>query len=325
MKKINLLVIALLFGALSYANPVDVNTAQKVAGNFYASNHSAINPTLSVAYTEKDASGIPVYYVFNVNSTNGFIIVTADDAARPIIAYSDEGSFVIPTSNNNVSYWLGLYKKQVIAIRTHNIAATSGITDEWTSYTANTKRATHNATPIVVNPLVKSTWDQPSPYNAMCPGGSVTGCVATAMAQIMKYWSYPSVGIGSTCYYDEEPNYSENYGELCATFDTSHYVWSAMPSSVGRANNEVAKLMYDCGVSVNMDYTPTGSGAEVIGYAPSAYSSYTTYFGYDASTINEAIYNTSQASSFISLLQNELNNRRPVQFQGTDPSEGGHS
>jgi hypothetical protein len=146
------------------------------------------------------------------------------------------------------------------------------------------------------------------------------------MAQIMRYWGYPSIGTGSNCYDDAtSQGYSENYGELCATFDTSHYKWSAMPYTLGSNNAQIAKLMYDCGVSVDMDYTPTGSGAQVIGWGASAYNSYTAYFGYDASTINSANYSNSQQASFNSLLFNELNNRRPVQFQGTDPSEGGHS
>ena len=160
----------------------------------------------------------------------------------------------------------------------------------------------------------------------MCPGGSVTGCVATAMAQIMKYWAYPSIGMGSSCYFDETAyGYSMNYGQLCAEYDTSHYVWSAMPANLGKANDEVAKLMYDCGVSVAMDYTPTGSGATVFGWNPSAFNSYTAYFNYDPNTINTAVYDPNQQAAWIALLEKELHNRRPMQFQGSDVSAGGHS
>ena len=102
MKKINLLVIAFLFGAMAInANPVNVTVAQKVAANFYTSNFSGSNPSVSLAYTEKDASGVPVYYVFNINTTQGFVIVTAEDAAHPIIGYSNNGAFVMPAANNN--------------------------------------------------------------------------------------------------------------------------------------------------------------------------------------------------------------------------------
>lgn len=328
MKKIKLFAIIILCGAGAMkASPVDVNTAKKVAGNFYATCHSAAVASLSLAYTERDASGVPVYYVFNT-TVNGFVIVTADDAAHPIIGYSDEGAFVVPaSSNNNVSFWLQYRKNEIIAMRAHNVAATSAIKDEWTSYISGSNRTTHNIASSSVLPLCKSYWDQSPYYNAYCPGGSVTGCVATAMAQIMRYWSYPSVGTGSNCYDDATNHgYSENYGELCADFDTSHYVWSAMQlNPLGSNNNQIAKLMYDCGVSVDMDYTPTGSGAEVIGWGASAFNSYTQYFGYDVTTINSAMYSDYTDDSWIALLENELNYHRPMQFEGTDPNEGGHS
>jgi len=318
------------------ANPVLVNSAQKAALNFYTGKYGVANPTLSLAYTEKDANGVPVYYVFNVNSNKGFVIVTAEDAAHPIIGYSDEGPYVVPASNNNTSYWLQNRKKEVIALRTHSIAATSAINDEWTSYTSdattpNAKSATAH-TPTTtrdsVLPLCTTVWDQSPYYNADCPGGSVTGCVATAMAQIMKYWSYPAMGTGSVCYNDDSKvssNYSEDYGTLCADFDTSHYIWSAMPNKVTASTyKQVAELMYECGVSVNMDYSPSGSGSVLLGNYPSAYYSYTHFFGYDASTINQAYYSAYTEANWIALLENELNNKRVVEYGGVDATEGGH-
>lgn len=323
MKKIILFVILALFeiGTIK-ANPVDARIAQKAAQNFYASIHSAIVPDVSLAYTERDASGLPVYYVFNVNTpSKGFVIVAADDAAHPVIGYSDEGQFVIPASNNNLSFWLQQRKNEIVAIRAHQIVATSDITGEWASYTSNSKHAqAHNVSSAGIGPLCETYWDQSPYYNAYCPGGSVTGCVATAMAQILKYWKYPSIGMSSNCY-DDPP-----YGTLCADFDTSHYAWSEMQNTpLGDSNNQIAKLMYDCGVSVDMGYSPTGSGAEVMGGYPSAFNSYTEYFGYDASTINSAMYSDYTDTDWIALLENELNNHRPMQFQGFDINYGGHS
>ncbi len=331
MKKIKVLALSVLLGAgLAKANTVSVTVAQKVAENFYSIKYSAvISSNASLAYTERDANAVPVFYVFNVNNNKGFVIVTAEDAAHPIIGYSDEGAFIVPTTNNNVYFWLQNRKNEVIAMRTQNITASADISDEWTSYANNTKRAIHSVASgrDSVLPLCSTYWDQSPYYNAMCPGGSVTGCVATAMAQIMKYWKYPSIGTGSSCYYDQTNHgFSENYGQLCATYDTSHYIWSEMQNNpLGGPNAQIAKLMYDCGVSVDMDYTPTGSGAFVIGGAPSALNSYTAYFAYDASTINAQGYNSNQQASWIALLENELNNKRPMQFQGTDPTNGGHS
>jgi Peptidase C10 family/Spi protease inhibitor/Secretion system C-terminal sorting domain len=332
MRKIKFLIVAFLVGiASANANPVDVNSAQKVAENFYSSTHSSAASGISLAYTERDALGQAVYYVFDVTaSAKGFIIVAAEDAAHPIIGYSDEGAFVIPdaSNSNNIYFWLQKRKSEVIAMRTHNIAATSNITTEWSSYASNANHAIHAASALTsVGPLCKTYWNQSPYYNAYCPGGSVTGCVATAMAQILKYWAYPSVGIGSHCYSDNEASgFSENYGQLCAEFDTSHYIWSAMSiNPLADTNIQIAKLMYDCGVSVDMDYTPSGSGAQVMYGDPSAFYAFTTYFGYDANTINTEYYDPSMDSSWIALLENELNNNRPMQFQGFDPNEGGHS
>jgi len=333
MKKIKIAVLALFIGSgLVKANPVAIGTAQKVAENFYAAKYAGISPNATLAYTERDETAQPVYYVFNVNNNKGFVIVTAEDAAHPIIGYSDEGAFVAPTSDNNVYFWLQLRKKEVVALRSQNITATSDVNDEWDAYTSGsrTPRLAHSvaSSSDSVLPLVLTFWNQSPFYNDFCPGGSsksVTGCVATAMAQIMRYWSYPKTGTGSFCYDDAPPFYSESYGMLCESFDTVHYYWSDMPTRLARNNYEIAKLMYDCGVSVAMDYSPTGSGSFVIGGAPSAYNAYTAYFGYDANTINTANYNSGQQSSWISLLENELNNKRVMQFQGTDATYGGHS
>ncbi len=330
MKNVKVLVLAVLLGTgISKAAPVTVSVAQKAGQNFYAQK-SAATAALSLAYTETDANNLPVYYAFNINTNKGFVIVSAEDAAYPIIGYSDEGSFVAPVANNNVYYWLQLRKSEVAAIRTQNIAATADIANAWATYvTPNANHIlTHNAAVSrdSVLPLCRTYWDQAPYYNALCPGGSVTGCVATAMAQIMKYWSYPSTGISSSCY-DETTNrgYSENYGQLCASYDTSHYDWAAMPIELGKNNAQVAELMYDCGVSVDMDYSPSESGAQVIGGGASAYNSYTAYFGYDANLINSAFYQNYSQANWIALLESELNNKRPMQFEGTDPKQGGHS
>jgi len=142
----------------------------------------------------------------------------------------------------------------------------------------------------------------------------------------MKYWSYPSVGTGSTCYYDEVIyGYQQNYGELCETYDTCHYIWSAMPDNVTTTNYQVARLMYDCGVAVNMDYSTTESGAFVVSGPSNAMEAYITYFGYYQWSIKGVLENSYTTAQWISLIEGELNNSRPVQYQGTDATQGGHS
>jgi len=327
MKKIKLFVGALLIGTAALnANPVEVNTAQKVALNFYNQAYHLNVTDETLVFTERSSDGQPVYYVFNVDNNKGFVIVSAEDATIPVIGYSNEGPYVMPIAGNNVDFWMSNRKNEIIAIRTQNVKATLDITDKWTSYINNTPEKSAHNDMSSVNPLCKTTWDQPSPYNAMCPGGSLTGCVATTMAQIMKYWSYPSVGISSNCYLDTKiQGYKENYGLLCATFDTSHYSWANMPLNVTSPNKQVAKLMYDCGISVDMDYSPGASGAIVTGGNPSAEYSYYTYFGYNPYTIKGLNYSSYTEAAWQALLKTELNAGRPVQYMGTDPSLGGHS
>lgn len=320
MRKIKYLVAALLLGAVAVnANPVPLNTAKEVATNFYSQNYKTPVSAMTLAYAEYAPSGQAIYFVFNINNEGGFVIVSAEDAGLPIIGSSDKGHYVVPTTGNNVDFWMKLRKNEITAMRAKSIAATPEITTEWNNYINNITRDAHNVTSSVAQ-LCSTTWNQSPYYNEYCPGGSLTGCVATAMAQIMKYWNYPWKGTGVKYCYEDEKIYSfqENYGQLCFTPDTSKYDWDEMPNNVTTTNHEVAKLMYDCGVSVDMDYSPSGSGAIVVGGNPSALYSYTEYFNYNANTIDGIMQARYTKANWISTLETELNNKRPIQYQGED-------
>jgi PKD repeat protein len=335
MKKITLLLAAsVMFIAATQAKPVTLTVAKTVAQNFYTKTYDAPLSALSLAYTEKDANGLDVYYIFNVSNNGGFVIVSAEDAGKPIIGYSNEGSYITPVAGGNLDTWMQKRKKEIVSMRTTNLAPTIDITQEWNTYTNYTHQKNTNphkvtgAYPSSTAYLVQSTWDQSPNYNALCPGGSVTGCVATAMSQIMRYWSYPARGLGSSSYCDcTAGGYSENYGTLSANYSNTVYNWTNMPLSLTGANNDVATLMYDAGVSVQMDYAPTGSGAWVItADGPvCAESSYVKYFGYNPSTIYGFYDSTLTSTTLIDTLQNEINNGRPVEYAGWDPTAGGHT
>lgn len=329
MKRIRRVAVAfllLLLTAMINDKPVTQNTAATVAKNFYSRTYNSDAGTPALAYTEYSSDGQAVYYVFNIGSDNGFVIVSAEDAGPPIIGSSNTGHYVVPAVVNNIGFWMSRGKSEIVAMRASNIQATADISEEWNSYINNTPRNAHQAMSAVAPLLGNITWDQGPFYNAMCPGGSATGCVATGMAQIMKYWAYPSVGLGHTCYDDAPPTDAENYGNLCAEFDTSNYVWSAMPDILTSANSQIAKLMYDYGVSVNMNYTPSGSGSLLMGPPPSAQDSYVKYFNYDPSTISAQIQAMYTAADWITLIENELNNKRPfntkVMIQSTADIHG---
>ncbi len=329
MKKLKFLIFFLSLGVSSiYATPIPQQKAATVAGNYFIQAYHTTANTLTLAYTELDSNGQPIFYVFNVNGDKGFVIVSAEDAGFPIIGSSNEGGYVIPTANSNVAFWMNNRKNEIVSMRSTNLMATAEVTAEWSSYINNAPINNSHAALGAVGPLCSTLWDQSPYYNALCPHGSVTGCVATTMAQIMKYWSYPSVGYSFTCYYDETSyGFTENYGQLCANFDTSHYNWAAMPiGKVTSANPQVAELMYDCGVSVNMNYSPSSSGAYVLGQAPSAINAWTQYFGYYQFTLQGVLESKYNSTNWINLIENEFNHNRPVQYQGTDSAlQEGHS
>jgi len=330
MKKINYVFLSLLFltGVIN-ANPVTPQTAKTVATNFYSRNFKSVVPALTLSYTELGNNGQPVYYVFNVNTKDGFVIVAAEDAAHPILGYSNKGQYVIPDKNNNVGWWMNCRKQEIEYARTQNIAASSDITDEWTGYVNNTVRNTHNVMLTPVGPLSKSAWNQSPYYNDMCPGGSVTGCVATAMSQIMKYWAYPPHGHGYSGYWEKQADgFANSFGYLSADYDSSQYVWSAMDSAIYSTNPEVAKLMYDCGVGVDMDYAPGGSGAWVVDgdYPTCSQNSYVKYFGYNPATVKGVYEANYTYANWLVLIDNELTNHRLVQYVGNDSTaNAGHT
>ncbi len=317
------------FGAICLANTVPLETAKKVAVNFYTRQTGKAVKALTLVYT--GGRSVPLYYVFDAQTVatsgaNGFIIISAEDALPPVIGYSNQGTWVIPQPGTNIYYWMQKEEAEADYARRTNLKASAQVAAQWTSF--GTPAPVHNLkrpqTPPQVLPLCQSAWNQSPYYNALCPGGSVTGCVATAMAQIMRYWSYPPHGIDSSFYTETSP---ENYGLLKANYDTSAYLWNSMPYSINADNFQIANLMYDCGVSVNMSYDPNGSGAWVI-TADSricAQASYVNYFGYDANTIQGLKRKNYSDSAWMAMIKNELNNNRLIQYVGWDSVNGGHT
>ncbi|MHB8258840.1 MAG: C10 family peptidase [Bacteroidia bacterium] len=330
MKNVLIAAFVLVIGIhISKAKPVLPATAQKVAESFYKKSTKLQSVNLTLAYTEKSANGLPVYYAFNVNTNDGFVIVTADDAAHPIIGYSTKNKFVVPQAKSNIAGWLNKRKLEVEDIRIRNVVADKQIANEWAGNPPKSNnRLSSNASTASysIAPLCQTTWNQSPGYNDSCPGGSVTGCVATAMAQVMKYWNYPTTGTGSSSYCDcTSGGFSNQYGTLSANYGTTTYNWATMPLT--GSNTDVAQLMYDCGVSVDMDYSPNGSGAWVITADDSICSqrSYVKYFGYNPYTI-QGLYRTNFVDSvWTQMMINELINGRVVQYVGANSAGEGHT
>jgi hypothetical protein len=342
MKRILLFVLFIVgIVAISAAKEVKPETAQVVAKNMFQQvNKIKGCLNLQLVYTsttkislnlDKSSSDeVPLFYVFNAENNYGFIIVSGDDNAIPILGYAITGSFDYSNLPANFKKWIEGYKNQIRYIIINNVQATEEISNKWERLEAGQLLKTDKDV-SAVNPLLSVTWGQNPYVNDLCPYDNtynertVTGCPATAMAQIMKYWEYPVHGIGFHSY-----NHN-TYGTLSANFASTTYNWSSMPNSVNSTNNAVATLMYHCGVAVEMDYGvgSTGGSASyvIIDASPTPEQAceyaYTTYFGYDASLIQGLKRDNYTDNAWKQLLKNDLDAGRPIQYAGF--GAGGHT
>lgn len=308
-----LIVLTLLFGHLS-ATPVDLATAKK-AGAGYAqttfSSMSRTNEMLLVKATDD-------YYVFNVGAT-GFVIVSADDRFRPIVGYSEEGSFPVENPSPEMKYYLdNLSQGRQAALRA-NFTADPQVKEEWSRLLSGQTLPSRNGGAASFY-LMTTKWNQNAPYNKYAPGNSYAGCVATAMSQVMNYWKYPSHGWGQHSYY----HYA--WGELSVDFSEAEYDFENMPNSINNmsqpeAIDAIAKFMYHCGVAVDMDYSTDGSGA----YSQDVPDAVLKYFGYSNRC---RIYSRDayELADFHALLKDQLDLGWPCYYSGTDTNgQGGHA
>lgn len=308
-----------------YAGNVSIHKARIVATNYINylnSQHQAgINPDWnanSQPYVLIQ-EGNPVFYTFNTNP--GFIIISAEDAFTPVIGYSFEGSFDLERASENYRSFIDAYVEQILYIRHQGLTAEPDVAQEWQELSSDklpsswSDRDNRN-----VAPLLSSTWDQGSPYNMLCPedpagpgGHTWVGCVATAMAQIMYYWRYPATGEGSHCYMPW--NYS--YGTQCADFGNTEYAWDGMINSIDYSNAlPNAELQYHCAVSVDMGFSPDGSGAYSF-TVPDALAEYFRY--YDAQYNEKDWY--SQVD-WTNLLKADLDLGHPLYYSGFSATAG---
>jgi PKD repeat protein len=261
-----------------------------------------------------DSKGNPAIFIFN-EKDGGFVIVSADKRAYPILAYSTSSFVQNDTSEWSPSFraWLKMYSLQIDAMRRENYKVEESNSKLWLQL--ETGKSIFTKSSKDVSPLLVTTWNQGCGYNALCPvasggpcGRVYTGCVATAMAQVMRHMEHPSTGIGSQCYT------TSNYGELCANFADGTYNYALMTN--GSGNSHVAKLMYHCGVSVYMNYSPSGSGA----YSHSVVNAWKKFFDYkNALLVGKGNYTE---SNWTRIIRNEIDNSRPIYYAGFGGSSG---
>ena len=287
---------------IANAAPVAPDQAMQEALKFLGKNNSSSFKTPAVmplAYSAVDDE-LPLYYIFNHD--NGFVITSADDRLPAILGYSDCGKFDINNIPDNFKWWLSEYSREIAGY----LPTAPEVLPE-----LSTRKSAPRA-PIA--PLTKTTWNQGEPYNNDCPlvngQRSVTGCVATAVAQIMKFHKWPERPVGS------------NAG---VSFSGTTYDWNNMIDSYEKGNYSstqsaaVAKLMRQVGAAVNMQYSPYSSGA----YDYDVQIALAKYFGYSPDlTFHWRDY--TPMKEWIEIVYAELAEGRPVYYSGSS-SEGGHA
>ena len=316
-----LIVFLLLFSGSLFAKKVDIIQAKSVAINCYYEKINTINKldynsiVISESFTIEDESE-PVYYVFNFNS-NGFVIVSADDIVYPIIGYSLENNYSSTNQPENFMNWMEHYKKEIVYSKKMKVSSNDDINAQWSHYQTKPEISYKGGTKAVT-PLIPCTWDQGEYYNRLCPadnagpGGRVyTGCVATAMAMVMYYYRFPATGVGTHSYN------AGTYGTLTVNPGTTTYDWNAMNDFLSNNNLAVATLIYHCGVTVDMNYGPAGSGSTLSAGA----SALQDYFRYGVVAENERGLFTDP--EWIAILATDLDAKRPVLYSGDDTGGGG--
>ena len=331
--RLSLIIILCLTGLDTIkALPVDTTSAKTAACRFMRTRSGCEHLQLKdfrFAFTSAQLTGDTAngFYAFNAGD-HGFVIVSADDRISPVLAYSTTDTLHMPEMAAPVREMFGNYHDQIIS-RTENMTeAAENTAHQWEMLRSGAATICAGRA-SGVQPLITTTWDQSPYYNMYCPydsawqGHAVTGCVATAMAQVIRYWQWPKQGYG-TCAYTHY-----KYGYLQTDYSKNGYNYANMPEKLNKNSSSVqmdavARLMADCGIGVGMGYSPTGSGSQVLEEVGGQYSAefvMRNYFGY---VNGEGVYKYLIPSIWLKKVRTDLENGIPLLFRASKAGEGGH-
>ena len=321
MKRILSLVFALVALLPLCAAPITRNAALQMAQQFAQEKGKALASEVYIAPGRKMSAARQPLYLFNMEDNNGFVIVAGDDRAIPILGYATQGSYNENDSPCNFRDWLDEMAREIDALPP---SAEGG------SMKAPRKVATHNA----IAPLIKTQWNQGATtaegyiYNTLCPTVDgrhcVTGCVATAGAQVMYYYQHPKDAIPGVPGYELEgyehidtseplPPTQFNWEDMKLTYSTTDQGTEAALA--------VAELMLYCGYAVRMGYGLNGSGSNTRAMAQGMID----YFDYDPYTFHYVARSDFSVCEWDELIYNELAEARPVLYRGSGTKSGGHA
>ncbi len=267
----------------------------------------AVSPTAAYSLydTYTTATGTPAAYLFT--SDNSSILLSADDMAIPVLGVLDSPS--VPTESPEFRYWINKYAEEIEWLRANGSSAVTR-SEEETIYKD-------------IAPLLSTKWGQGNPFNNQSPKvdgkESWSGCVATAMSQVMNYHEWPKKGKGSNSYKASTAN-----KEMFCDFSSINFNWAEMTdtyddNSTQSQNDAVATLLYACAVSVNMDFSPDGSGA----WSELVPGALVNYFDYDAGA--KALYRDYYTQAeWNKIVYDQLVNYGPLYYAGSS-DDGAHA
>lgn len=320
-RTISIILGLLLLSLTCFAKPVSLERAKSVAKTFLQTQTATrAADDIVHLWSPRQAETRSVLtqselYVFGMKDAKGFVIVSGDDAVYPILGYSETGTFEQENIPPHVLYWLEEYQQQIKWAQENNVMPSQEIIHQWSNIDDIKKHSNEVYLPT-------ANWDQGAPYNNQCPEingkRSVTGCVATALAILMKYHRWPDVGEGQASY-----STATHKKYVYAVFNKT-YNWDSMPdeyiSGLYTADQAaaVAMLMQHCGVLSQMDYSPTSSGA----FSRVGLRGMKEHMKYDVSA-NEQYRAWYSQEEWDDMIRTEIDNNRPVVYGGQSES-GGH-
>ena len=297
-----LILVGLFTTSSVMANEVDHNAALKKAQTFMPGRQFTESTPVSSACS-RGVDGGQSFYVFNAEDNRGFVIVSGDDRTRDILGYAEYGNLDTDHLPANVQWWLDSYASQISAL-------------------SRLEPASPQIIGPAIEPLIQSKWSQESPYNNRCPNANyvdyyedgyknddpcITGCVPTAVAQVMYYWKWPK-----TC--PALDGYEVSTGKTLKGLPSTTFKWEDMTDTYSNtfsseAADAVAELMRYCGQAFHVDY---GVGA-TFGYADPSVLIKTFGYSNHIYELNRDDYTISQWETMV---YNELSEKRPVLYSG---------
>jgi len=305
-----------VFSGLLLGAKVQLDIAEIVARSVHLEHsnlHDGSEFILSGIETIKNED-LDLMYIFHL-IPEGFIMVPADNQAVPVLAFGFEHAFETSNMPSNLQYIMNQYKIELLEMVANQNTPNPEISTQWERYISGSIETDHSRD---VSPLMDAEFDQGGAWNngiqdAIGFNGPV-GCVSVAMCQVMHYWKYPEHGTGST-YYTEN-----DFGYIEVDFEDAFYDFNNMAATYATTASQL--LLFHAGVSVNMDYDNSGSGAWVVGGYPSAFYAMENFFGYHSDISYEWKDNHTD-NEYRNIIKNELDNNRPVISQGYGSGYGG--